>query len=77
MLPHEFEYLWQLKACGPLTAGEMAAIRNRPIRRLYETTGRQVSNQLRRLVAAGLIKGDGDRQQIYRLTDAGREYVDA
>lgn len=59
-----------------LTAGEIAEIRARPLH-APPLTGRWVANQIRRLVAIGFVEGDGTTPQIYRLTAAGREYVDA
>lgn len=77
MYPHEFEFLWRLAIVGPSAAGEIAEMMNRPINRLFDTTPQTVGNQLRRLVKAGFVEPGEGRSSIYRLTQMGREYVDA
>lgn len=75
MTPHEFEFLWRLEVDGPQAASEIAEMLSRPIHRVYKTDGNAVANQLRRLVRKGLVEGDGQRQQIYHLTEEGHAYV--
>lgn len=77
MMPHEFEMLWGLSVDGPQAASEIAEMLNRPVSRLFKTDGPKVANQLRRLVKAGYVVGDGYSPQLYELTEEGRRYVDA
>jgi DNA-binding MarR family transcriptional regulator len=75
MYPHEFRLLWELKSYGPQIASEIADGLN-----LVDRPGRSpqtIGNQMRGHVARGFVVGDGQRPQTYRLTDRGREYVDA
>lgn len=77
MVPFEFDFLWRLKQDGPSTAAEIAEILSRP-QHSWPRTGRWVANQLRRLIAVGLVERcDDGTLGVYRLTDQGREYVDA
>jgi DNA-binding PadR family transcriptional regulator len=76
MYPFEFEYLYWLRSVGPSTAAQIAEIVSRPTHQ-WPRPGRSIANQLRRLVDAGFVEHGGGKPIVYRLTDRGREYVDA
>jgi hypothetical protein len=75
MYPFEFALLYRLGQAPHSTAAQIAVAvsQGHP----FVVTGVQVAARLRRLINIGLVEHDGIPPAAYRLTEAGREYVDA
>lgn len=73
--PYLYKVLWELAQSGPLTAGEIAENRNRPIsvQEWEQWTPQQAANRLRSVQKLGLV--ERDKNGFWLLSRAGRTWI--